>query len=119
MLHLLIKICSVITAALAGNWLGGQIRSLWTGQEVQSIRFHYTNQEGKNVSNFPVATKFYPGVMGAAIGKPRWLYTFLAGILAGALVDDTYERHFLEKFGQLTTPAEIIEEPHPAQRSSL
>ncbi|MFO8036693.1 MAG: hypothetical protein R6U57_08745 [Anaerolineales bacterium] len=118
MLRLLIKICSVITAALAGNWLGGQIRTLWTGQEVQSIRFHYTNQEGKNVSNIPVATKFYPAAIGAGIGKPRWFFAFLAGVLAGALIDDTYERLFLETMGQLSTPAGIIKEPHPAQGNS-
>lgn len=100
--RILWKGVSITAAALAGNWLGGQIRSLLTGQEAQSLRFHFVNEQGKEISNFPVATKFYPAVGAAGIGKPRWLYALLGGVLAGVVIDDRYERCLWERMDKLS-----------------
>jgi hypothetical protein len=91
-LRVLPKLISTMGAALVGNWLGGQIRSTLTGQPVQSIRFEYTTTDGKVVRNIPVVTKFYPALLFAWLGKPRWLYAFLGGCVTGALVDECHER---------------------------
>lgn len=99
-LRFLLKTASIIAAALAGNWVGGQLRAQVTGQDVQSIRFLYTDKQGSTISNTPVLTKFYPAVAAAAIGKPRWLAAFLGGVAAGALVDERYERALWERIGQ-------------------
>lgn len=72
------------------------MRYLLTGQSVHSIRSCYTNEQGVTISNVPVATKFYPAVIASWLGKPRWLYAFLGGILAGGLVDDHYKRLLVE-----------------------
>ena len=87
---------SVFCAAFAGNWVGSQVRYLLTGQEVHSVRSSYTNAQGVTITNVPVATKFWPAVAASWLGKPRWLYAFLAGVLAGGLVDDRYEHVLLE-----------------------
>jgi hypothetical protein len=91
-LHMLSEVVSVMVAALAGNWVGGQIRSGLMGQPVQSVRFQYTLADGRTVRNIPVVTKFYPALFGALLGKPRWLYAFLGGCAMGGLVSDRYER---------------------------
>ncbi len=36
-LRFVLKACSVVVAALAGNWVGGMIRTSLTGEKVQSI----------------------------------------------------------------------------------
>ena len=84
----LFKIIAVPIAALAGNWLGGELRTNLTGQRAQSIRFSHTTAEGRTITNTPVVTKFYPALFASALGKPRWLYAFLGGLVTGGLVDD-------------------------------
>ena len=89
--------CSVFAAALVGNWVGGQMRYLLTGQRVHSVRASYTNEQGTTIYNVPVVTKFYPAVAASWLGRPRWLYAFLGGVFAGGLVDDRYEHLLLER----------------------
>ena len=96
-LRFLLNGCSVVAAVLAGNWVGGRMCYLLTGQNTQSIRSSYTNEQGVTISSVPVATKFWPAVVASWLGKPRWLYAFLGGVLAGALVDDRYEHLLLER----------------------
>jgi hypothetical protein len=83
-LQFLLKGCSVAVAAPAGNWVGGKIRTSLTGEEVQSIRFRHTTAQGQTITNTPVVTKFYPAVVAARLGKPRWLYAFCDGVFAAA-----------------------------------
>ena len=92
-----IDLLVMITGTLAGNWLGGQLRSLLTGKPVQSIQFEHTTESGLNIKNFPVATKFYPGFVFSFLGRPRGLFALLGGTLAGLLVDDRYEVIWLER----------------------
>ena len=90
--------------------MGGQVRFLVTGREAQTIRFRYTNAQGATISNLPVATKFYPALAAAWLGKPRWLFAFLGGVIAGALVDDRYERLLLERvLGHVSAKSEVYE----------
>lgn len=91
------RILSIPLAALAGMLIGGQLRFILTGEETQVIQFKFKTKDGRTMTNTPVATKFYPGMMGALIGKPRWFFAFVGGILAGALVPDQFERVWLEK----------------------
>lgn len=94
----IIKLLLTCAAALVGNWLGGQIRHSLTGESLQTISFTFVTEKGRKMSNFPVATKFYPALLFSLIGKPRWLFAFLGGVLTGGLVDDRYERLWLERF---------------------
>ena len=97
-IRMLIKPISLIIAVLAGNWLGGALRSRLTGEPVQSLRFHYTTSEGKTISNIPVVTKFYPALLIGVLRKPHCLRAFLGGVATGALVDDRVERLLWERF---------------------
>lgn len=98
LLRMLVEAVLSIAAALAGNWLGGELRSRLTGKPVQSLRFHYTTPEGRMISNMPVLTKFYPALLVGLLRKPHWLRAFLAGVATGALVDDRLERLMWERF---------------------
>jgi len=89
--RILLNTLSVMACALAGNWLGGTLRWLVTGEPVQSLQFKYENSRGKTIRNIPVVTKFYPALLISLIGRPRWLFAFIGGILIGALVDDRIE----------------------------
>ena len=91
------NLLAVPVAALAGNWLGGQLRYYLTGVRLQTIQFRYTTRKGRELANAPVATKFYPGVFFGLVGKPRWLFALIGGLLAGGLVPDHWEHYWLER----------------------
>jgi hypothetical protein len=95
---MLVKPISIVSAVLAGNWLGGKLRSSLTGERVQSIQFQHTLADGRKISNIPVVTKFYPALFIGLLRKPHPLRAFLAGVATGALVDDRAELWLWERF---------------------
>jgi hypothetical protein len=58
----------------------------------------FISEKGRKMGNFPVGTKLYPALLFSIIGKPRWLFAFIGRILLGGLVNDRYERLWLERF---------------------
>jgi hypothetical protein len=98
LVRILVKLISIVTAVLAGNWLGGELRFRLTGEPVQSIQFRHTLADGRTISNIPVVTKFYPALLMGLLRKPHCLRAFLAGVATGALVDDQAERWLWECF---------------------
>lgn len=100
------SVLSVLLAALAGNWVGAQLRYLATGQTTSVLYTKYTNERGQTFSNAPVTTNFYPALLFARVGKPRWLFAFLGGALVTALIGDRFERYWLEWLAeQITSPS--------------
>jgi len=93
----ILSFAAVPAAALFGNWLGGQLRFSLTGERPQTLQFRYTSQKGRTITNTPVATKFFPGIAFGMVGKPRWLFALIGGLLAGGLVPDYWERFWLER----------------------
>jgi hypothetical protein len=96
-LRFLFGFLALPAAALVGNWVGGQIRFKLTGESVATIHYVYTTASGMHVDNYPVNTKFIPALLIAYLGRPRWLFAFLGGILASLWIDDQYEAIFLER----------------------
>jgi hypothetical protein len=96
MFKFLFNAFTAILAAFVGNWLGGQIRSGLSGEKVQTLTFEHESSSGLKYKNAPVATKLYPAVLCALIGKPRWLFAFMGGLAAGGLVPDRFEQVWLE-----------------------
>ncbi|MEA3441577.1 MAG: hypothetical protein U9R58_14990 [Chloroflexota bacterium] len=95
----MLNILTITMAALAGNWAGATIRTLITGKRVNSVHFEYTTSGGMSISSYPVITKFYPALFVSYLGKPRWLFAFLGGVLTGGLIDDRYEGYLWELIG--------------------
>jgi hypothetical protein len=93
----LVGFLAVPLAAVVGNWIGGKIRFRLTGESIASIHYVYTTANGLHMDNYPVNTKFFPALLFSIIGRPRWLFAFLGGILASLWVDDKYEAFFLER----------------------
>lgn len=112
-LRFLLKVCSVMVAALAGNWVGGMIRTSLTGEEVQSIRFRHTTAQGQTITNTPVLTKFYPAIVAARWGKPRWLFAFCGGVLAAVLISDHYEHRLWDRIGPAIAQAAASKQGSP------
>lgn len=88
---------AVPAAALAGNWVGGQIRFMLTGETTAAIHYTHTTASGLRLDNYPVNTKFFPALLFALFGRPRWLFAFMGGILASLWIDDKYEAIFMER----------------------
>ena len=89
------------TAAIfAGLFIGARIREQVTGLPASAWQHRYTTRSGTKMANIPVITKFWPAVFYSFTGKPRWLSGLVGGILAGALVDDSYEDHVLEMIAE-------------------
>jgi len=85
-----------LLAAFVGNQIGGLFRRELLGQPAQTIKFKFTDEDGETYTNIPVGTKLYPAWAFALVGKPRWLFALLGGLLAGALVDDRYEEMWVK-----------------------
>jgi len=91
------KVIGVVCVAAAGTWVGAQLRSSLTGGEVQSLSIRHTTARGQTITNTPVVTQFYPALLAAGLGKPRWLYAFLGGIAVTALLGDRWEHQLWER----------------------
>jgi len=93
MLRLFGTIVSIFVGALAGNWAGNHLRTLVTGQLGPQLRFSQKNAQGELVIGANVVlSNFLPALLAAVIGKPRWLYAFLGGILTSGMISDRYEQ---------------------------
>jgi hypothetical protein len=81
-------------AALAGNWLGDNLRTVTTGEQEHHLHLVHTTSEGYTVFGLNVAlTNFVPALLLALLaGRPRVLYAFVSGAIISALVGDSYER---------------------------
>ena len=96
-IRVLFGLLVVPIAALAGNWVGGQIRFRLSGERTVTLHYVHTTASGMRMDNYPVNTKFFPAFLFALFGRPRWLFAFLGGILASLWIDDQYEAIFLER----------------------
>ena len=97
-LRFLFGLLITTAAALAGNWIGGQIRFKIRGETTASLHYVHTTASGMQMDNFPVNTKFIPALLFSLFGRPRWLFAFLGGILASLWIDNKYEAIYLERF---------------------
>lgn len=95
--NLLTSVITISASALLGNWIGGQLHYLVTGEKVQTLSFVHTTPSHVKIRNFPVATKFFPALLVAMFGKPRALLAFLGGVWTGGLVPDGWEAVWLER----------------------
>jgi hypothetical protein len=97
MLYFFGKVFSIPLATFVGMLVGGQLRYILTGEETQVIRYQFKTKDGRTMTNAPVATKFYPGMIMSLVGKPRWFFAFAGGIIAGTIIPDKFERIWLER----------------------
>lgn len=89
-----------IAAALLGNRVGEQLRAQYTGQAIHQLRLVHTNDQGETIiAANPLMTNLLPALLFGFMGRPRWLFTFVGGLLASALLGDRYEKQFLEYLG--------------------
>jgi hypothetical protein len=84
----------VAGAALAGNWLGDNLRAVTTGDSAHQLSLVHADPDGHTVVGLNVAlTNFVPALLLALLaGRPRTLYAFVSGAVISALVGDGYER---------------------------
>jgi hypothetical protein len=88
---------TTLLAALAGNWTGDQLRDQVTGQMGHQLRLVHTNEKGEGIVALnPLLSNLMPALIMGSMGRPRWLYTFVGGVLASILLGDRYEKQFLE-----------------------
>jgi len=78
----------VILAAIAGNWLGGQIRMVVSEEPVEPEVLVKRDEEGHlSVNVRTIEASILPAILAAFIGKPRWLFAFLGGLIYSGLFD--------------------------------
>jgi hypothetical protein len=86
----------VIASALAGGWFGTQFRSRLQGEPTEGLLFrHETN--GLEFKSFPIHTLFLPALIAARIARPRALFAFLGGFLAGSSYGQRLEERLYDK----------------------
>jgi hypothetical protein len=84
----------VAGAALAGNWVGDNLRAVTSGESGHRLGLTHTTTDGQLAIGLNVAlTNFVPALLLALLaGRPRTLYAFVSGAVISALVGDSYER---------------------------
>ncbi|MEJ2262554.1 MAG: hypothetical protein P8X95_03870 [Anaerolineales bacterium] len=88
---------TTLIAALAGNWAGDRLRDQVTGRNGHQLRLVHTNEQGESIVALnPLLSNVMPALIMGSAGRPRWLYTFVGGILASAFLGDRYEEQFME-----------------------
>lgn len=86
----------IFLSVLAGNWVGGQVRSEQTGLPVDPLVSEFT-VGSRRYKNFPSVMRFYPAVLLTITSRPRWFWGFAWGFLAGRFVDDTIDQVLLSR----------------------
>src|ERR1051325_11233100 len=83
----------VALAALAGNWVGDNLRAATSGAPAHRLSLTHMTSDGQLAFGLNVAlTNFVPALLLALLaGKPRSLYAFFSGAIISALVGDSYE----------------------------
>jgi hypothetical protein len=83
----------VALAALAGNWVGDNLRAA-SGAPAHRLSLTHMTSDGQLAFGLNVAlTNFVPALLLALLaGKPRSLYAFVSGAIISALVGDSYEQ---------------------------
>jgi hypothetical protein len=99
-IRLLVTLISVPSAALVGNWIGDQARTLITGAPGHRFRFVHENDHGETVIALnPAFTNLVPALFVGLVSRPRWLGAFLAGLISSGLIGARNERRFRELIG--------------------
>jgi hypothetical protein len=97
LIRLLLGLACVTSAGLFGNWVGEQFREKVIGQKGHSLTVTRTGPEGETlVALNPLLTNLLPALLGAALGRPRWVNAFIYGAAASAFLGDQYEKRFFE-----------------------
>lgn len=80
-------------AALAGNWIGGQVRAKATGAQPKPVGLAQTSSDGRTMITLNLTlTNFIPALLlGMLAGRPKSVYAFISGAVISALVGDAYE----------------------------
>lgn len=83
----------VASAALAGNWVGDNVRAMTIGEPRHRLSLVHTTGDGHTVVGLNVMlTNFLPALLvGLLAGRPRSLFAFVSGAIISALVGDSYE----------------------------
>jgi len=84
----------VAAAALAGNWVGDNLRTITSGEPGHHLGLTHTTADGQLAIGLNVAlSNFVPALLLALLaGRPRTLYAFVSGAVISVLVGDSYER---------------------------
>jgi hypothetical protein len=98
--QIMFKIQAFLLAIFLGSWLGARIRPLVGAPPSQGGAFHMEDDQGHTYQSIPVITHMLPGLMLAALAKPRWLMAFLGSFTASLLLGDEVERRLLLAFGE-------------------
>ncbi len=80
-------------AALAGNWVGSQVRAKATGEQSKPVGLMQTSSDGRTMIGINMTlTNFIPALLlGMLAGRPKSVYAFISGAVISALVGDAYE----------------------------
>ena len=96
-IRFILKAITTLLAALAGNWTGDRLRGQVRGRNRHQLRLVHTNEQGDSIVAInPLLSNLMPALLLGSVGRPRWLYTFVGGVLASIFLGDRYEEQFME-----------------------
>jgi hypothetical protein len=82
------SLVSLVAGAVAGNWAGTRLQAYLTGEEPEGASFVHTNEAGETVIAVEVVrSQLLPALFFGLLGKPRWLFAFVGGLLSSGLLD--------------------------------
>lgn len=87
----IVQAVAVTAGALAGNWVGAWLHRATTGRPAHGIVYRHDDLAGRKVKSIPMSTTFYPALLSAALGRPRWAFSFLGGLVVSLVLGDALE----------------------------
>lgn len=93
LLRKIIGIAFLVGSALAGNWIGTQVRAKTSGASPKPVGVVQSSSDGRTMIGVNVTlTNLVPALLlGMLAGWPKSVYAFISGVVISALVGDRYE----------------------------
>jgi len=86
------RIIVVLGAAIAGNYVGDQMRARATGEKGHQFQVTHKAGEDTVVALNPNLTNVGPAVLAGLVLQPHVIWAFLGGVLASGLLGEKYEK---------------------------
>lgn len=86
------RILTILTAAMAGNYVGDKLRVQLTGESGHQLEFVHRDEHGNTfIAANLLLSNYLPAVLLAMVARPRTIFAFLGGMVFSFFLGDRYE----------------------------
>lgn len=84
-----VTVLGIVIGAIAGNWLGRQLKAFVDNEPAPEFDLFLASDSGERIINVGfLRENLLPAVMASFVGKPRWLFAFIGGVIYSGFFDE-------------------------------